>query len=75
MAQAKLFIVGAVRGGSVLCTLWIALRARRLKQPNSMPLGCYCRKKTLLVYVTVNRMASLIREVVKKVRARISAKD
>jgi hypothetical protein len=32
----------------VIRTLRMVLRARRLKQPNSMPLGCYRMKKTLL---------------------------
>ena len=42
------------------------LRARRLKQPNSMPVGCYRTKKTPLVYITANRVATLIREAVKR---------
>ena len=37
-----------------------------MKQPNSMPVGCYHTKKTPLVYMTANRMAILIRESVKK---------
>jgi hypothetical protein len=60
----------------VIHTLRSILRARRLKQPNSMPPGCYQHtKKTLLVYMMANSMASLIQEAVKQVHARISAKD
>jgi hypothetical protein len=59
----------------VIRMLRIVLRARRLKQPNSMPLGCYHTKKTPMVYMMANRMASLIQETVKKVCAGISAKD
>ncbi len=44
----------------VIGTLRMVLRAWRLKLPNSMPLECYCTKKTLLVYMTANRMASLV---------------
>ena len=48
------------------------LRARRLKQPDSMPVGCYCTKKTPLVYITANQVATLIREVVKRERPGIT---
>jgi hypothetical protein len=50
-------------------------RARRLKHPDTMPLGCYRKKKSSLVYLTASRIAALIQEVVKKVRPGISAED
>jgi hypothetical protein len=56
----------------IICTLRMVLRARRLKQPDSMQ--CYRMKKTLSVYIMANQMASLIQEAVKKVCAGISAK-
>jgi hypothetical protein len=59
----------------VIYTLKMVFRTRRLKQPNSMLLGCYCTKKMPMVYMVANRMASLIQEAVKKVHTRISAKD
>ncbi len=59
----------------VSSALRLVLRARQLKQPDTMPLGCYPTKKSPLVYLTASRMAALIQEVVKKVRPGISAKD
>jgi hypothetical protein len=56
-------------------TLRLVLRARRLKQPDTMPLRCYRKKKSPLVYLTASRMAALIQEAVKKVCPGISAKD
>ena len=50
----------------VKCAARMILRTRRLKQPNSMPVGCYCTKKTPLVYITANQVATLIREAVKR---------
>jgi hypothetical protein len=50
---------------SVKCAVRMILRARRLMQPDSMPVGCYFTKKTPLVYITANRVAALIREAVK----------
>ncbi len=47
--------------------LRLVLRARQLKQPNTMPLKCYRTKKSPLVYLTASRIAALIWEAVKKV--------
>jgi hypothetical protein len=55
--------------------LRLVLRARQLKQPDTMPLGCYSTKKSPLVYLTASRMAALIQEAVKKVCPGISAED
>jgi hypothetical protein len=49
----------------VKCAARMILKAKRLKQPNSMPVGCYHTKKTPLVYMIANRVATLIREAVK----------
>ena len=51
------------------------LKARRLKQPDSMPVDCYCTKKTPLVYITTNRVATLIREAVTRERPGITTAD
>jgi hypothetical protein len=53
----------------------LVLRARQLKQPDTMLLGCYRTKKFPLVYLTVSRISALIQEAVKKVRLGISAED
>jgi hypothetical protein len=55
--------------------LRMVLRARQLKQPDTIPLGCYRTKKNPLVCLTASRIAALIQEAVKKVRLGISAKD
>jgi hypothetical protein len=55
--------------------LRMVLRAQQLKQPDTMLLGRYRTKKTLLVYLTVSRIAALIQEAVKKLRPGISTKD
>ncbi len=59
----------------VIRTLRMVLRARRLKQPNSMPLMRCRTKKTPMLNMAANRMATLIQEAVKKVCPRISAED
>jgi hypothetical protein len=46
----------------------MVMRARRLGQPDDMPLACYRTKKTPLLYLTGTRIATLLREAVKKVR-------
>ena len=46
----------------------MVMRARRLGQPDDMPLACYRTKKAPLLYLTGNRIATLLREAVKKVR-------
>jgi hypothetical protein len=53
----------------------MVLRVRKLKQLNSILLGYYPTKKTSMVYMTADRIASLICEGVKKVHTAISAKD
>ena len=50
----------------VKCAARIIFRARRLKQPNSMPVGWCCTKKTPFVYVTAIQVATFIREAVKR---------
>ena len=47
---------------SVRCVARMILRAKRLKQPNSMPVGCYRTKETPPMYMTANWVATLIRE-------------
>ncbi len=59
----------------VRSALRMVLRARQLKQPDTMPLRCYRTKKYPLVYLTASRIAALIQEAVKKVPPGISAKD
>ncbi len=59
----------------VKCAARIILRAKRLKQPDSMPVGCYRTKKTSLVYMAANRVATLIREAVKRERPDITTAD
>jgi hypothetical protein len=44
------------------------MRARRLAQPDDMPLACYRTKKAPLLFITGSRIATLLREAVKKVR-------
>ncbi len=60
---------------SVRSALRLVLVVRQLKQPDTMPLGCYRTKKSLLVYLTAGRIAALIQEFVKKVRLGISTED
>jgi hypothetical protein len=43
-------------------------RARRLSQPDDMPLACYRTRKAPLLYLTGTRIATLLREAVRKVR-------
>jgi hypothetical protein len=43
----------------VICTLRLVFREGRLKQPDSMPLGCYRIKKTPMLYMMADKMASL----------------
>ena len=56
----------------VKCAARMILRAKRLEQPDSMPVGCYCTKKTPLVCMTANQVATLIREAVKRERPGIT---
>jgi hypothetical protein len=55
--------------------LRIVFRGRRLKQPDSMTLGCYCTKKMPMSCMMANRMAILILKTFKKVHPGISTKD
>ncbi len=59
----------------VKCAARMILRARRLKQPDSMPVGCCRTKKTPRVYMTANTIATLIRESVKKEQPGITTAD
>jgi hypothetical protein len=51
------------------------MRARRLAQPEDMPFACYRTKKAPLLFITGSRIATLLREAVKKVRPSTSADD
>ncbi len=55
--------------------LRMVLRERRLNQPDSMLLRCYCKKKNPMVYMTANRIAMLIQEAIKKVCPGRNTKD
>ncbi len=58
----------------VLAALLLVLRARRLSQPDSMPVACYM-KKDALAYVTGSRIAILFRAAVRAVRPNISKEE
>jgi hypothetical protein len=53
----------------------MVMRARRLGQPDDMPVACYRTKKAPLLYITSSRIATLLREAVKKVQPSTSADD
>jgi hypothetical protein len=53
----------------------MVIRATRLGQPDDMPVTCYRTKKAPLLYITGSRIATLIREAVKKVRPSTSSDD
>jgi hypothetical protein len=53
----------------------MVMKASRLGQPDDMPLACYRPKKAPLLYITGSRIATLLREAVKKVRPSTSADD
>ena len=55
----------------VLAALRLVLRARRLSQPDSMPVACYLKKDTL-AYLTGSRIALHFRAAAKAVRPNIS---
>jgi hypothetical protein len=55
--------------------LQMVMRARRLAQPDNMPVACYRTKKAPLLFITGSRIATLLREAVKKVRPSTSADD
>jgi hypothetical protein len=51
----------------------MVMRARRLAQPNDMPVACYRTKKAHLLFITGSRIATLLCKAVKKVRPSTSA--
>jgi hypothetical protein len=53
--------------------LRMVMRARCLAQPDDMPVACYRTKKTLLLFITGSRIATLLCKAVKKVRPSTSA--
>jgi hypothetical protein len=58
----------------VLAALRLVLRARRLSQPDSMPVACYL-KKDALAYLTGSRIALHFRAAARAVRPNISKDD
>jgi hypothetical protein len=46
----------------------MVIRATHLGQPDNMPVACYRTKKAPLLYITGNRIATLIHKAVKKVQ-------
>jgi hypothetical protein len=53
--------------------LRMVMRAHRLAQPDNMPVAFYRTKKSPLLFITGSRIATLLREAVKKVRPSTSA--
>jgi hypothetical protein len=53
----------------------MVMRASCLGQPDNMPVTWYRSKKAPLLYITGSRIATLLREAVKKVQPSTSAKD
>ena len=51
----------------VRAAIRIVLRARRLNQPDSLPVACYLNKKKKFVYLTGTRIAALYRQAAKAV--------
>ncbi len=58
----------------VLATLRLVLRARRLFQPDSMPVACYSEKDSL-AYITGTRIAVLFRAAARAVHPTITKED
>jgi hypothetical protein len=58
----------------VLAALRLVLRARRLSQPDSMPVACYL-KKYAMAYITGSRIALHFRAAARAVRPNISKDD
>jgi hypothetical protein len=46
----------------------LVLRARRLNQPDDMPVTVYKTKKGKVIYLTGNKIAKLLRKAIKKVQ-------
>jgi hypothetical protein len=61
-ADTKNSAICPVRGA-----LRMVIRASRLGQPDDMPVACYKTKKAPLLYITGSRIATLLRDAVKKV--------
>ncbi len=55
--------------------LKMVMRAHLLAQPDDMPVACYRTKKAPLLFITRSRIATLLREAVKKVQPSTSADD
>ncbi len=55
--------------------LQMVMRARHLAQLDDMPVACYRTKKTLLLFITGSRIATLLCGAVKKVQPSTSAGD
>jgi hypothetical protein len=53
----------------------LVLRARRLDQPDDMPLGVYRTKKGKSMYLTGNKIAELLRKAVQSVRPDTTSED
>ncbi len=53
--------------------LQMVMRAHRLAQLDNMPVACYRTKKAPLLFITGSRIATLLREAVKKVQPSTSA--
>jgi hypothetical protein len=53
--------------------LQMVMRARRLAQPDNMPVVCYRTKNAQLLFITGSRIATLLRKAVKKVQPSTSA--
>ncbi len=51
----------------MLCAMRLVLRARRLNQPDDMPVAVYKAKKGKVIYLTGNKIAELLQMAVKKV--------
>ncbi len=58
----------------ILAALRLVLRARRLLQPDLMPVACYL-KKDALAYITVSRIAILFRAAARAVHPTISKEE
>jgi hypothetical protein len=51
----------------------MVMRARRLAQPNTMPVACYRTKKAPMIFITGSRVATFLQEAVKNVWSSTSA--
>jgi hypothetical protein len=69
-ADAKNPAICPIRGA-----LQMVVRACHLAQPDDMPVACYRTKKAPLLFITGSRIATLLREAVKKVRPSTLADD